>query len=109
MMIVIPILIPSVGFGWICTFLGGKPGDVLLFSAAFPAVATVLMLWMKEPRTRLRRRRRHRHTRGRPLTGRNESMTMTDYRTIVVGTARRWPNTLADAPLGWPATTTPIW
>lgn len=52
MMIVIPMLIQSVSFGWIySTLLGDKPGNAILFAAAFLAIAAVLMLWIKEPRT----------------------------------------------------------
>ncbi|MCW3156758.1 MFS transporter [Micropruina sonneratiae] len=51
MMIVIPMLIESVSFGWIySTLLGNNPGNALLFAAAFLAIAAVVMLWIKEPR-----------------------------------------------------------
>ena len=51
MMIVIPMLIQSVTFGWIYThLLGDNPGNAILFSAAFLAIAALLMLWLKEPR-----------------------------------------------------------
>ncbi|MFT3861998.1 MFS transporter [Micropruina sp.] len=51
MMIVIPMLIQSVTFGWIYSnMLGDNPGNALLFSAAFLAIAAVLMLWLKESR-----------------------------------------------------------
>mgnify|MGYP001161975600 FL=1 len=51
MMIVIPMLIQSVTFGWIYTnLLGDNPGNALLFSAAFLAIAAVMMLWLKESR-----------------------------------------------------------
>ena len=52
MMIVVPMLIQSVTFGWVYgTFLGDNPGNAILFAAAFLAIAAVLMLWIKEPRT----------------------------------------------------------
>ena len=51
MMIVVPMLIQSVTFGWIYTnLLGDNPGNAILFSAAFLAIAAVLMLWLKESR-----------------------------------------------------------
>ena len=51
MMIVIPMLIQSVTFGPIYSnLLGDNPGNALLFSAAFLAIAAVLMLWLKESR-----------------------------------------------------------
>ncbi|MFT3834821.1 MAG: MFS transporter [Micropruina sp.] len=52
MMIVVPMLIQSVSFGWVYShFLGDNPGNAILFSAAFLAIAALLMLWIKEPRT----------------------------------------------------------
>jgi maltose/moltooligosaccharide transporter len=52
MMIVVPMLIQSVTFGWVySTFLGDNPGNAILFAAAFLAIAALLMLWIKEPRT----------------------------------------------------------
>ena len=51
MMIVIPMLIQSVTFGWIyANLLGDDPGNAILFAAAFLAIAAVLMLWLKESR-----------------------------------------------------------
>ena len=51
MMIVIPMLIQSVTFGWVySTFLGDDPSNAIRFAAAFLAAAGLLMLWIKEPR-----------------------------------------------------------
>jgi maltose/moltooligosaccharide transporter len=50
MMIVVPMLIQSVTFGWIYAhLLGGNPGNAIRFAAACLAIAGLLMLWIKEP------------------------------------------------------------
>jgi maltose/moltooligosaccharide transporter len=50
MMIVVPMLIQSVTFGWIYAhLLGDNPGNAIRFAAAFLAIAGLLMLWIKEP------------------------------------------------------------
>lgn len=52
MMIVVPMLIQSVTFGWIFEhLLGGNPSNSIRFAAVFLAIAGLLMLWIKEPRT----------------------------------------------------------
>lgn len=52
MMIVVPMLIQSVTFGWIFqTFLGDNPSNAIRFAGVFLAIAAVLMLWIKEPRS----------------------------------------------------------
>ncbi|BAK33202.1 putative major facilitator superfamily transporter [Microlunatus phosphovorus NM-1] len=51
MMIVVPMLIQSVTFGWLFEhLLGGNPSNAIRFAAVFLAIAGVLMLWIKEPR-----------------------------------------------------------
>lgn len=51
MMIVIPMLIESLSFGWIYeTLLGGDPSNAIRFAAVFLAIGGLLMLWIKEPR-----------------------------------------------------------
>lgn len=51
MMIVIPMLIESLTFGWIYdTLLGGDPSNAIRFAAVFLAIGGLLMLWIKEPR-----------------------------------------------------------
>ena len=51
MMIVVPMLIQSVSFGWIFEhLLGDNPSNAIRFAAVFLAIAGVLMLWIKEPR-----------------------------------------------------------
>lgn len=51
MMIVIPMLIESLTFGWIYdTLLGGNPSNAIRFAAVFLAIGGLLMLWIKEPR-----------------------------------------------------------
>ncbi|MBK8447513.1 MAG: MFS transporter [Micropruina sp.] len=51
MMIVVPMLVQSVSFGWIYThLLGDNPSNAIRFAAVFLAIAGVLMLWIKEPR-----------------------------------------------------------
>ena len=52
MMIVVPMLIQSVTFGWIFTnVLGDNPSNAIRFAAVFLAIAGLLMLWIKEPRS----------------------------------------------------------
>ncbi|MGI8456641.1 MAG: MFS transporter [Propionibacteriaceae bacterium] len=52
MMIVVPMLIQSLTFGWIFrTFLGDNPSNAIRFAAVFLAIAGLLMLWIKEPRS----------------------------------------------------------
>ena len=52
MMIVVPMLIQSVTFGSIFTnLLGDNPSNAIRFAAVFLAIAAVLMLWIKEPRS----------------------------------------------------------
>lgn len=51
MIIVIPMLIESLTFGWIYqTLLGGNPSNAIRFAAVFLAIGGLLMLWIKEPR-----------------------------------------------------------
>ena len=51
MMIVIPMLIQSVTFGFVFqNFLGDNPSNAIRFAAVFLAIAGLLMLWIKEPR-----------------------------------------------------------
>ena len=51
MMIVVPMLIQSVSFGWVFQhLLGDNPSNAIRFAAVFLAIAAVLMLWIKEPR-----------------------------------------------------------
>jgi len=50
MMIVVPMLIQSLTFGWIYeNFLGGNPNNAIRFAAVFLGIAGVVMLWIKEP------------------------------------------------------------
>ena len=50
MMIVIPMLIQSLTFGWVYeTFLGENPNNAIRFAAVFLGIAGLLMLWIKEP------------------------------------------------------------
>jgi maltose/moltooligosaccharide transporter len=50
MMIVIPMLIQSLTFGWIYkNLLGDNPNNAIRFAAVFLGIAGVLMLWIKEP------------------------------------------------------------
>jgi maltose/moltooligosaccharide transporter len=50
MMIVVPMLIHSVTFGWIYThILGDNPNNAITFAAIFLGVAAAAMLWIKEP------------------------------------------------------------
>lgn len=52
MMIVIPMLIQSVTFGAVyANLLGSNPSNAIRFAAVFLAIAGVLMLWIKEPRS----------------------------------------------------------
>ena len=51
MMIVVPMIIQNLTFGWIFqTFLGENPSNAIRFAAVFLAIAGLLMLWIKEPR-----------------------------------------------------------
>jgi len=50
MMIVIPMLIQSVSFGWIYqNLLGDDPNNAIRFAGVFLGIAAVAMLWIKEP------------------------------------------------------------
>ena len=50
MMIVVPMLLQSVTFGWVFTnILGDNPSNAIRFAGAFLAIAGLLMLWIKEP------------------------------------------------------------
>jgi maltose/moltooligosaccharide transporter len=50
MMIVIPMLIHSVTFGWVYThLLAENPGNAVAFAGIMLALAAVAMLWIKEP------------------------------------------------------------
>ncbi|MCB1777977.1 MAG: MFS transporter, partial [Candidatus Competibacteraceae bacterium] len=50
MMIVIPMLIHSVTFGWIYSnVLGDNPNNAITFAGLGLAVAALMMLWIKEP------------------------------------------------------------
>lgn len=50
MMIVVPMLIQSLTFGFIYQFmLGSNPSNAIRFAAIFLAIGGVLMLWIKEP------------------------------------------------------------
>ncbi len=50
MMIVIPMLIQTLTFGWIYkTFLGDNPGNAITMAAVLLACGAVAMLWIKEP------------------------------------------------------------
>ena len=50
MMIVVPMLIHSVTFGWIYSnVLGDNPNNAITFAAIMLALAAVAMLWIKEP------------------------------------------------------------
>jgi maltose/moltooligosaccharide transporter len=50
MMIVIPMLVQSLTFGWIYqNLLGDNPNNAIRFAAVFLGIAGVLMLWIKEP------------------------------------------------------------
>ncbi|MFV0458269.1 MAG: MFS transporter [Actinomycetales bacterium] len=50
MMIVIPMLIESLSFGYIySTFLGDDPNNAIRFAGVFLGIAGLLMLWIKEP------------------------------------------------------------
>ena len=52
MMIVIPMLIQSVTFGFVFqNFLGDNPSNAIRFAGVFLAIAGLLMLWIKEPRS----------------------------------------------------------
>ena len=52
MMIVVPMLIQSVTFGWVFTnVLGDNPSNAIRFAAVFLAIAGLVMLWIKEPRS----------------------------------------------------------
>ena len=50
MMIVIPMLIQSVTFGFVFqNLLGDDPGNAIRFAGVFLGIAALLMLWIKEP------------------------------------------------------------
>lgn len=50
MMIVIPMLIHSVTFGWVYSnILGDNPNNAISFAGIGLAVAAIAMLWIKEP------------------------------------------------------------
>ena len=50
MMIVIPMLIHSVTFGWVYTHvLGDNPNNAITFAALGLAAAAIAMLWIREP------------------------------------------------------------
>jgi maltose/moltooligosaccharide transporter len=50
MMIVVPMLIQTVTFGWIFeNVLGGDPTNAIVFAGVLLAVAAVTMTWIKEP------------------------------------------------------------
>ena len=51
MMIVVPMIIQNLSFGWIFSnLLGDNPSNAIRFGAVFLAIAGLLMLWIKEPR-----------------------------------------------------------
>ncbi len=51
MMIVVPMIIQNLSFGWIFTnLLGSNPSNAIRFAAVCLAIAGLLMLWIKEPR-----------------------------------------------------------
>lgn len=49
MMIVIPMLLQTLTFGWVYKQLGSQPGNALTFAAVLLACAAVAMTWIKEP------------------------------------------------------------
>ncbi|MET9343230.1 MFS transporter [Nonomuraea sp. NPDC003804] len=50
MMIVVPMLIQTVTFGWIFeNLLGGDPTNAIMFAGVLLAVAALTMTWIKEP------------------------------------------------------------
>jgi len=50
MMIVVPMLIQSVTFGWVYThLLGDNPNNAIVFAGVLLALAALIMLWIKEP------------------------------------------------------------
>ena len=50
MMIVIPMLIQNLTFGFVYkTFLGSNPNNAITFAAVFLGIAALAMLWIKEP------------------------------------------------------------
>ena len=50
MMIVIPMLIQTVTFGWIfANLLGGNPTNAIMFAGILLAIAAASMTWIKEP------------------------------------------------------------
>lgn len=50
MMIVIPMLIQTLTFGWVYkNVLGDNPGNAITFAAIFLGLAALAMLWIKEP------------------------------------------------------------
>ena len=51
MMIVVPMIIQNLSFGWIFThLLGSNPPNAIRFAAVCLALAGLVMLWIKEPR-----------------------------------------------------------
>lgn len=50
MMIVVPMLVQSLSFGWVLkTFLGNNPNNAIMFAGIMLAFAAVAMMWIKEP------------------------------------------------------------
>lgn len=50
MMIVIPMLIQTVTFGWILkTFLGNNPNNAIIFAGVLLGIGALAMQWIKEP------------------------------------------------------------
>jgi maltose/moltooligosaccharide transporter len=50
MMIVVPMLIQSVTFGWIYDhLLGANPNNAIVFAGVLLGLAALTMLWIKEP------------------------------------------------------------
>jgi maltose/moltooligosaccharide transporter len=50
MMIVVPMLIQSVTFGWIYEhLLGANPNNAIVFAGVLLGLAALAMLWIKEP------------------------------------------------------------
>jgi maltose/moltooligosaccharide transporter len=51
MMIVIPMILQTLSFGWIyANLLGGKPGNALIFAGVLLLLAALAMLRLKEPK-----------------------------------------------------------
>jgi maltose/moltooligosaccharide transporter len=50
MMIVVPMLIQSVSFGWVyANLLGDNPNNAIIFAGVLLGLAGLTMLWIKEP------------------------------------------------------------